>query len=62
LGPAKITAEQPWELVASVGQAAVLKRYFRERASARFGIYWDTADRTGRVVALDGQPKPWGSP
>jgi len=54
-------AESPWDLVASSGQAAVLKRYFRERSSARFGIYWDTADRTGRVAALDGPPQPWPS-
>jgi flavin-dependent trigonelline monooxygenase, reductase component len=54
-------AESPWDLVTSSGQAAVLRRYFRERSSARFGIYWDTADRTGRVAALDGLPKPWPS-
>jgi flavin-dependent trigonelline monooxygenase, reductase component len=54
-------AERPWDLVAGVSQADVLKRYFRERSAARFGIYWDTADRTGRVAALDGDPRPWRS-
>lgn len=52
-------AERPWEFVGGVSQVDVLKRYFRERAAARFGIYWDTPDRTGRVAALDGEPKPW---
>jgi hypothetical protein len=54
-------AERPWDLVVGVSQADVLKRYFRERSAARFGIYWDTADRTGRVAALDGDPRPWRS-
>ena len=48
-------------MVAPSAQAAVLKRYFRERAAARFGIYWDTADRAGRVAALDGAPQSWDS-
>jgi len=51
--------EHPWDVVGGVSQADVLKRYFRERAEARFGIYWDTADRTGRVATLDGEPKKW---
>ena len=53
--------DRPWEYVASAGQSALLKRYFRERAAARFGIYWDTADSAGRVAALDGPPKLWPS-
>ncbi len=52
-------AERPWDLVDGASQADVLKRYFRERSAARFGIYWDTADRTGRVATLDGNPRPW---
>jgi flavin reductase (DIM6/NTAB) family NADH-FMN oxidoreductase RutF len=50
-------AERPWDFVGGISEADVLKRYFRERAAARFGIYWDTADRTGRVAALDSEPK-----
>ncbi len=52
-------AEEPWKFVAGTSLPDVLKRYFRERAAARFGIYWDTADRTGRVAALDGEPMTW---
>jgi flavin-dependent trigonelline monooxygenase, reductase component len=54
-------ADRPWELVSGVSQIDVLKRYFSERSAARFGIYWDTADRAGRVAALDGDPRPWRS-
>jgi flavin reductase (DIM6/NTAB) family NADH-FMN oxidoreductase RutF len=54
-------AEQPWTFVGGTSLPDVLKRYFRERAAARFGIYWDTADRTGRVAALDGEPMTWRS-
>jgi flavin reductase (DIM6/NTAB) family NADH-FMN oxidoreductase RutF len=56
-----VEAERPWDLVDGASQADVLRRYFRERSAARFGIYWDTADHTGRVAALDGDPRPWRS-
>jgi hypothetical protein len=54
-------AECPLNLMVTTSQAAVLKRYFRERAAARFGIYWDTADRADLVAALDGAPRSWDS-
>lgn len=51
-------AQAPWTLVQGRAQAEVLKRFFREQATARFGIYWDTDDG-GRVASLEGAPAPW---
>ena len=50
--------DRPWELIDGEMKSGMLLRAFRERASGCFGIYYDTADG-GRVVALDGKPRPW---
>lgn len=52
-------AERPWEMMAGTSQPDVVRRYFRERMAARFGIYWDTADHSGRVASFEGEPRPW---
>jgi flavin reductase (DIM6/NTAB) family NADH-FMN oxidoreductase RutF len=54
--------EEPWKFVRGSSPAEVLRRYFRERQSARFGIYWDTPDEGGRVAAIDGTPDHWPRP
>jgi flavin-dependent trigonelline monooxygenase, reductase component len=48
----------PWDDIAGRSQRAVVRRFFEERAQAKFGIYWDTDDG-GRVAAVDGTPKRW---
>lgn len=48
--------------VRSKSEAAVLKRYFDERASAAFSIYWDTPDEDGRIAPFGDKPKKWRSP
>jgi len=50
--------ERPWELIDGEMKQGMLQRFFREREAGCFGIYYDTADG-GRVVALDGKPRPW---
>lgn len=50
--------ERPWELIDGEMKQGMLLRFFREREAGCFGIYYDTADG-GRVVALDGKPRPW---
>jgi flavin-dependent trigonelline monooxygenase, reductase component len=51
--------DEPWRLVSGSSPAEVLKRYFRERAEARFGIYWDVPGEGGRIAALAGPPRQW---
>jgi flavin reductase (DIM6/NTAB) family NADH-FMN oxidoreductase RutF/ADP-ribose pyrophosphatase YjhB (NUDIX family) len=48
----------PWTSLPGAGDSVVLKRFFREQAEARFGIYWDTDDG-GRVASVEGVPQPW---
>lgn len=52
-------ADEPWRLVSGSSPSEVLRRYFRERAEARFGIYWDTPDEGGRIAPLAGPPRHW---
>ena len=54
-------ADEPWTQVRSRSEAAVLKRYFDERASAAFSIYWDTPDDAGRIASFGEQPRKWRS-
>jgi len=51
-------SDRPWQNVAGRSRASVLKRFFTERAGARFGIYWDTRDG-GRIAPLAAPPCPW---
>ena len=51
--------ETPWMLVAGSSSKEVLRRYFVERETARFGIYWDAPDRGGRVAPIGGTPRRW---
>lgn len=50
--------DRPWELIDGHMKQGMLQRFYREREAGCFGIYYDTADG-GRVVALDGRPRPW---
>jgi flavin reductase (DIM6/NTAB) family NADH-FMN oxidoreductase RutF/ADP-ribose pyrophosphatase YjhB (NUDIX family) len=49
--------QAPWTLVGR-SEGTVLRRFFSEQATARFGIYWDSEDG-GRVAPLEGVPLPW---
>ncbi len=51
-------AEMPWQEIKSRQVSNMLRRYWQERASARFGIYVDSPDG-GQVAALDGPPSSW---
>lgn len=53
------SAEAPWNLMRRKSFAEVLRRYFNERKSSDFGIYWDTPDAAGRIAALADRPKQW---
>lgn len=65
-GPAKDGSEiglfgaddEPWALIRGEMKQSLLSRYFRERASGIFGMYFDTADG-GYVVPLEGKPRAW---
>jgi len=48
----------PWDQIGSSQTRNMLRRYFLERADARFGIYMDSADG-GKVAMLDGALKPF---
>lgn len=50
--------ELPWDSVPVRQVRAMLRRYLRERAESRFGIYADSSDG-GRVAMIDGAPRPW---
>lgn len=52
-------AEMPWGLLAPTQLNGMLRRFFRERAIARFGIYSDLAE-PGRVARL-GDAEPFDS-
>jgi flavin reductase (DIM6/NTAB) family NADH-FMN oxidoreductase RutF len=51
-------AERPWERLSQSSPSSVVRRFFQERRSARFGIYWET-EGGGRVASLEGEPRPW---
>jgi flavin reductase (DIM6/NTAB) family NADH-FMN oxidoreductase RutF len=50
--------EEPWRLVNGKSPPEAIRRFFRERAQSRFGIYWDTNDG-GRIASLQDSPMPW---
>ena len=51
--------EEPWNLIRRKSHAAVLRRYFDERKSSVFGIYWDTPDLAGRIASISDKPRQW---
>jgi len=51
-------ADAPWSLLHGPGECVGLRRFFRERQDARFGIYWDT-ECGGQVASIEGEPQPW---
>jgi hypothetical protein len=51
-------ADEPWRLVRGKSPPEAIRRFFRERAQSRFGIYWDTNDG-GRIASLQTSPLPW---
>lgn len=51
-------AERPWERLSRSSPSSVVRRFFQERRSARFGIYWETEDG-GHVASFSGEPRPW---
>ena len=55
-------ADEPWNLIRRKSQAQVLRRYFNERKSSVFGVYWDTPDAAGRVASFRENPKQWRQP
>ena len=52
--------DQPWKAVTGQSQVTVLRRFYKERDEARFGIYWDTEDG-GRIASLVGTPRRWAN-
>jgi flavin-dependent trigonelline monooxygenase, reductase component len=50
--------EEPWQLVMGNSPSEAIRRFFRERAQSRFGIYWETGDG-GRIASLQSAPQPW---
>lgn len=51
-------AELPWDELPNQPTRAMLRRYFRERTLARFGIYSD-AGMDGSVASIESRPTPW---
>ena len=51
--------DEPWNLIRRKSHAEVLRRYFTERKSSVFGIYWDTPDASGRIASIHEHPKQW---
>lgn len=51
-------AERPWERLTQSSPSNVVKRFFKERRSARFGIYWET-EGGGHLASFEGTPRPW---
>jgi hypothetical protein len=50
--------EEPWQFVMGKSPSEAIRRFFRERAQSRFGIYWETGDG-GRIASLQSAPQPW---
>ena len=50
--------DKPWTLVDGLMMQGMLARFFRERASGNFGLYFDTADG-GRVAPIGGKARHW---
>jgi flavin reductase (DIM6/NTAB) family NADH-FMN oxidoreductase RutF len=50
--------EKPWNLVDGLMMQGMLVRFFRERASGNFGLYFDTADG-GRIAPIGGKARHW---
>jgi flavin-dependent trigonelline monooxygenase, reductase component len=50
--------EKPWRLAPGKSPPEAIRRFFRERAECRFGIYWDTNDG-GRIASLQNSPVLW---
>ena len=53
------SAEEPWNLIRRKSQAEVVRRYFDERKSSVFGVYWDTPDAAGRIASFRENPRQW---
>jgi len=50
--------DKPWDLISGAMKKGLLKRYFREKASGFWGIYFDTTDG-GRIATLNAKPQSW---
>lgn len=55
-------ADEPWTRMRSKSESAVVKRYFDERASSAFSIYWDTPDEAGLIAPVGEPPRKWRNP
>ncbi|WP_454691321.1 flavin reductase [Achromobacter aloeverae] len=51
--------DAPWDLVDGEMKQSLLRRYLKEVSSGFYGVYFDTAEGAGSVVALNGTPHAW---